>query len=622
MGFLGKSLDVNLTDGKARISNLSEEMVRKFLGGRGLNGWLLYQNVGQSVDPLGPENVLIMSCGLLTGTAVPASSRFHVSSRSPLTGLLGSSNVGAGFGAEMRSSGFQCILIRGRAKRPVTLWIHDENGEIIDAGSLWGLDTWETQKRMKSDLGDENLKIMAIGQGGENLVLFACIMTERDHAAGRTGMGAVMGSKNLKAIVVRGQKKRVTMNQSSASVIKSYIRQIKNSPRFQKVSTYGSAADIRWTNEMGILATRNYRDAQFEGADKIDGENIQKYVTRLRSCYRCPVHCKADIRINKGKFKGTEGTRPEFEPIIALGSKCGLNDVEALLYLCDLCSRLGIDTLSTGSVIAFAMDLYDRGILTEEDTGGIDLTWGNDEAMEKLIHQIVRRKGFGGILSQGVRQAARIIGRGSEGFAYHVKGLELTGYDPRGLMGTALGYAVSSRGGDFTSVYATPEYRWSSEKAEKQLGTRQAADRFSVEGKAALIKRCMIASAVLDSLGICKVPALTLIGDFDLKNEAALTASLTGWAVDSEGLLDVGERIVNVERLFNLRNGADAGDDRISEKFIEQAIDKGPSEGHTVLLEPMIKDFYRAMGWSASGYPSEEKLKALDLLGVPKMVRK
>jgi aldehyde:ferredoxin oxidoreductase len=372
---------------------------------------------------------------------------------------------------------------------------------------------------------------------------------------------------------------------------------------------------------MGILATRNYRDVQFEGADDIDGRTLKKYVSRTKGCYRCPVRCKADTVLTDGKFKDLQGTRPEFEAIIALGSKCGLKDTQALLYLCDLCSRLGIDSISTGSVIAFAMDLYDRGILTAKDTEGVDLTWGNHEAMETIMWQIVRRERLGGILSHGVQQAAWIIGQGSETFAYHTKGLELTGYDPRGLMGTALSYAVSSRGGDFTSVYATAEYLWPPEKAEREIGSRHAVDRFSPDGTATLIKRCMIVSAVLDSLGICKVPALTLIGDFNLKNEAALTSALTGWGVDAEYLLRCGERIVTVERLFNLRNGATGADDRLPDKFLEEAVTQGPTEGQTVRLTPMLERFYRVMGWDEAGYPLEEKLASLNLRYTPGVPR-
>lgn len=617
MKSLGKILDVNLTDSRITISDLREELVEKFFGGRGLSVWFLYENIAQGVNPLGPENVLILSCGFLTGTAAPSSSRLHVGSKSPLTGLLGSSNVGGGFGAMLRSCGFQSILIRGRARRPVYLWIHDERAEIVEANLLWGLDTSETDSRLKRDLRDDKVGIMTIGPGGENLVLFASIISDRDHAAGRTGMGAVMGSKHLKAIVVRGGKGNATSDPSALSSVQDYIQRIKNSPLYQRYSTYGIAGSVKPADKMGVLGTRNYRNVRFEGTDRISGEKLYEYVTRPKSCHRCPVHCKAEIKIPHGKFSGTEGVRPEFETIMALGSKCGLNDTEALIYLSNLCNHLGIDTNSTGSVIAFAMDLYDRGILSLEDTRGIDLTWGNSEAMEKLIHQIARREGLGAILSQGVRRAAIIIGKGSERFAYHVKGLELPGSDPRGLMGTALGYAVSTRGADFSNVYALPECRWSPEKAEAEFGIREVADRFSTEGKGVLVRRSMIVCAAIDCLGICKVPALSIIGDFDLKNEAALTKSLSGEEFGYEDLFQIGERVLNLERLFDLRHGATSADDRIPDKFVQEPIDEGPGEGKKVEgLEATVKGFYRAMGWDEEGVPSQEKLESLGLSNV------
>ena len=613
LGFLGRRVDVNLSDGTIRASDLPEERVLAFLAGRGLNAWLLYQATRPPVAPLGPENVLILSCGLLTGAGAPVSSRLHVSAMSPLTGILGSSNVGGAFATQLHASGFQCLLIHGRAQRPVLLYIHHGAAEILDATRLWGQDTWETTDRLKHDLGHDRLCVMTIGPGGENLVPFACIMADRDHAAGRTGMGAVMGSKNLKAIAVRGEDHRRAVEPLARETVRSYLSAVRTSPRYQTVSTYGGSGDIRWAHEKGILATRNYREAQFESVDQIDGRTLQKYVTRLKSCPRCPVHCKADVLINHGEFEGLGGTRPEFETIIALGSKCGLRHTEALLYLSNLCSRLGIDTVSTGGVIAFAMDVHDRGILGKQKSDGLDLAWGNHRTMTTLIHQIVARKGLGGILSHGVGKAAPIIGRGAQRFAYHTKGLELTGYDPRALMGTALAYAVSTRGGDFTSVYPIAEYRWSPEEAMKQVGAADAVDPASPKGKGVLVKRAMITSAALDALGLCKIPVLTLMEGFDLKKEATLTKALTGWDIDGDTLLHIGERIATVERLFNLRSGGRPEDDTLPQTFIEEPIGHGPTEGRHVLLDPMVRDFYTAMGWDETGYPLEETLDALDL---------
>ncbi|MFB0546938.1 MAG: aldehyde ferredoxin oxidoreductase family protein [Anaerolineae bacterium] len=611
--FLDQILTIDLTQREIQISDFREELAKKYLGGRGLNSWQIFKHIAKGTEPLSPENHLVFSCGLLTGTGVPASSRLHVSARSPLTGLLGSSNVGGHFGAELRGAGFQGILIRGRSEKPVFLWIKGGEVEIRDAGRLWGQDAWRTQTSLKEMLNDSRVKIMAIGQGGENAVRYACIMTDRGHSAGRTGMGAVMGAKNLKAIAVRGEKSRREWGHSARAVVRSYLDQIVNAPRYGIYAKYSNTVFVAWADQMGMLATRNYRQAQFEDVEKIDGRRIIDYVTKPRSCYRCPVHCKADLKIERGRFAGTEGDRPDIEPIVALGSKCGLSDVEAVLYLYNLCGQLGIDVISTGSALAFAMDLYERGIISKGETDGLELTWGNDEAMEAMIGKIARREGFGNVLAEGVRQASQIIGRGSEEFAYHSKGLELTAFDPRGAMGTALGYAVSTRGGDFTSVYATPEFRWDPERAKVEFGTERAADRFSIEGKGRLVKRAMIVSAVLDSLGLCKVPILSIICDFDLKSEAELTSALTGWQMEADDLLTIGERILNVEKLFNLRHGGDKEGDKIPDKFTREVLSHGAARGKTVDIEPMVREFYATMGWDTSGNPTPEKLKELDL---------
>ena len=601
----GKLLDVNLTDGRINILNISEKLTRKFIGGLGINVWFLHKNVNKNVDPLAPENVLLLSCGLLTGMGAPASSRVHLNSKSPLTGLMASSNLGGKFGKKLRINGFQSILIRGRAQKPVYIWIRNGVPGISNASSIWGLETFETENFLKANLGDKTLETIAIGPGGENLVLFASVVHDRDHVAGRSGLGAVMGSKNLKAIVVQAQKRKIKIDPSAASVFKKYVQQIMGSPSYKNISKYGISSFVKSANEAGYLATRNFRNVQFEDADKIDGRKLYEYVTRLKSCYKCPVHCKADTKIVGGKFSG-DGCRPEYESAMSLGSKCGMNNPEALIHLNTLCNRLGVDTISTGSVIAFAIDLYDRGIVTIKDTGGMELGWGNVDAMEELIYQTVRREGFGDILAQGVRKASQKIGRGSEKFAYHIKGLEMPGIDPRGAMGTALGYAVSMRGADWSSVYPAPEYHWSPERAQEELGNNQAANRFSTEGKGSLIKRTMCASAALDSLGICKFPALSLIEEYNLKNEAELTAALTGWDVDSDNLLRAGERILNFQRLFNLMHGANSADDKLPDKFLEDGADQGPAKGKTVDLKPMLRDFYRTMGWDNEGVPTDQ----------------
>ena len=569
MDTLGQILDIDLTTNTWKLAEHPPELARTYLGGRGLNVHFLYDQLPVDIDPLGPENLLILSCGLLTGTAVPSSARLNVNALSPLTGLLGSSNIGGGFGAQLRSNGFQSVIVRGRSAKPVYLYINGDSIQIRTAEYLWGLDTWETQDRLNAQFGSRKIKVLTIGPGAENGSLFGCIMSDRDHAAGRTGMGTVMGSKNLKAIVIKKQRPKIPYRSSGKlrEAVKRYSRKIVEAPHFKEMSTHGGAGYVTWADELGILATRNYRENTFEAAERINGHHLQDHTVRRRSCPRCPIQCKADLEFSHGKYKGMQAVRPEFEPMLSLGSKCGLSDLDTVVFLDNLCSRFGLDCISAGNTIAFAMDLFDRGIISLQDTGGLDLTWGNGDAMETLIRQMAAGEGFGKILAMGVRRASQVIGRGSDHYAPHVKGLELAGYHPNNIMGTALGYAVASRGADFNDVFATLEYKWRPDENTPSTDARKAPDLHSIHGKAELVRKSRIIGTVLDSLGMCKVPVLCLICSYDLANEAELAAVVTGWPIDASSLFLSGERIVNLERLFNLRHGGSAADDRLPDMF-------------------------------------------------------
>jgi aldehyde:ferredoxin oxidoreductase len=476
------------------------------------------------------------------------------------------------------------------------------------------LDTRQTDSAVKALVGDEKAEILTIGTAGENLVRYACIMAGVDHSAGHTGMGAVMGSKRLKAISVSSTRRAEKSSTEAMLAVREYVKSIRDSvSRYRDYSQLGSSGDVLELNEMGLLGTRNYRSMQLEGAERIDGRNLKSYVVRNITCPRCVVHCKAEVELKEGKHKGFRGGRPEYETVIDLGALCGLTDPEALMYLSNLCNILGLDTISTGSVIAFAMDLYDRKILSIEQTDGIDLTWGNADAMEQVMNRIAARQGIGDILADGVFRAAPRIGKGAEKYAYHVKGVELYGSDPRGMMGTALSYAVSMRGGDFTSVYPVPEFRYTEERAENEFGTRQAADRLATGGKGALVRYCLVVSSIIDSIGICKVPALTIAGNYDLEKETRLIGALTGLDLTKERLLYIGERIVNMEKLFNLRFGATSDLDTLPEKFLDDPIGEGPSKGAKVDLKPMVQDFYERMGWDERGVPRRETRAAFNL---------
>lgn len=600
---LGKILTVDLSTHSMKTQPLDMEVARHYLGGRGLNVWRLRRCIDSTTDPLGPDNVLIMSCGLLTGTAVPASSRLHLGARSPQTGLLGSSNVGGHFGAALRAAGFQIVEITGRSDAPVYLWIDEDGAAIRDASALWGLDTRAVAEALGAQNG--NAKNLMIGVGGENLVRYASINTEDGHAAGRTGLGAVMGSKYLKAVAIAHKPDRRPTAPAVRALMREYALSIRSAESYEIYAEYSNSSYLNWVNEQGILGTRNFQQAQFEGAERVDGSKLTPYVKKAKSCHRCPVHCKAEVKFNFGRFEQLIGERPDIEPLMAFGPKVGVDDPEAVLYLHSLANTYGIDVISTGGVLAFAIDLYRRGILKSEDTDGVVLDWGDADAMGILMGQIARREGLGDLLADGVRDAAQRIGRGAEHYAYHSKGLELPGYDPRGALGAALGFAVSNRGADFTSVYPTLEFYWTPQQGEAAFGTTQAVNPLSPEGKGALVQYASIVSAVLDALGICKVPVLSIMGDFTLDKEARLAAALTGWGLTAESLFQVGYHIVTEERHFNLMCGLTREDDDLPAKFAEEPVPDGPTRGQTVSLEVMLRDFYAAMGWDSEGHPPD-----------------
>ncbi|WP_319407092.1 aldehyde ferredoxin oxidoreductase family protein [uncultured Desulfosarcina sp.] len=607
----GDLLEVNLDEGVCSRRPISDALIARFLGGRGFNVGYLFEHLPTGTDPMGPDNMLLFSCGLLTGSRAPAASRLHLNALSPLTGLIGSSNVGGYAGAWLRSTGLLSIVIRGRSSTPIYLYISDAGAEIRDAGAYWGLDAVDTQDRIAGDLARENLQILAIGTAGESGARFACIVTGKDHAAGRTGLGAVMGAKHLKAVVIeKGTLKPFEDRRHLiGSVVKAYVRQIKASPDYETFSRFGGAGYIKWADDMGVMGTRNYRQKRFEMVDQVDGRQLIKDKLRSSGCYRCPVQCKADLKFKSGPMKGQTATRPEFEPMINLGSKCGLGDLQALVRLDNLCTRLGLDSTSAATAIAFAMDLFERGILTVADTDGMTLGWGDGAAMETLIRQMAAGTGVGGILAQGVKRAAAIIGKDAEKFAAHVKGLELTAYHPAAILGSALGYAVSSRGGDYNNVYASLEHRWPAEKGAEAFGSADSVDRRKPTGKGRLVRRAVLVNIIVDSLGLCKVPTLSLLGAFDLENEAVLASAITGLSLYAEDLFHIGDRIAAMERLFNLKHAPEMDEDRLPDMFF---LDGDTVLSQTVMTQ-MLREFYMAMGWDENGRPLNEKLGALDI---------
>lgn len=596
-------LSIDLKHRTSTVAAIDPAIMDSVSGGRGYNVWYLLKHLPSGADPLGPENILLFSCGLLTGTAAPAAARLHISGLSPQTRLLGSSNIGGEFGARLRAAGYLSLIVRGKSPDPVLLVIDQDRVRLVAADSYWGLDTWQTRERIACDFGP-NAQALCIGPAGENQVRFACIMNGLDHAAGRTGLGAVMGSKNFKGVVIAGSGSGKPKSSGEArEAARCFVRKIKESPYCKEFSRHGGAGSVPWCNDLGIMPGKNFQKNRFQGAKSIDGRLLTQQIQRWTSCHRCPIGCKAELKTSQETSGAKKATRPEFESMVNLGARCGLSDINAVVHLDNLCNRLGLDCISAAGVMAFAMELFEKNILSLEDTQGLDLSWGRAAVMEELLQQITDHKGLGRYLALGVKEASRLIKGGSEAFAYEVKGLELSAYHPREIKGTALGYAVSSRGGDFNTLYASLEYNWTEEQALEAFGTKEGVDLKSTNGKGKLIKRAAIVNAVLDCLGLCKLPTLSLLADFSLELEAGLCSGVRGDVLTAQDLFTLGERVINLERLFNHTQGASHLDDTLPDFFFQT------ETGRKNWLEPMVQDFYREMGWDQEGNPVDPILE-------------
>jgi aldehyde:ferredoxin oxidoreductase len=593
-------IEVDLSAGTTTGRTLTDTFGRDWVGGRSINAALMAGKLSQPIDPLGPDNDLLLSCGLLTGTAAPASSRLHINAVSPLTGLLGSSNIGGNFGRRLRASGYDGIIVRGVSARPVCLEIGRSAVRLNDAARLWGLDTYQTQDRLDQQYEKGTIDSLVIGPAGENLVAFACIVCNKDHTAGRTGLGAVMGAKRLKAIVLspHGSLRRSPVTPFAKAAVADYAKRIVQSADYRIFSRRGGAGYVQWAHDKGYLGARNFGQRRLEGDSVFDDAVLDDTLRERRGCRGCPVHCKAVLQVQSGS-SAQRLFRPEFESMINLGAKCGLKHTAAIIELDNLCTCLGLDSTSTGTSIAFAMQMAEKGLLRERHTGGLKMAWGDAGAMREMILQMAAGTGLGGFLARGVRHAAAEIGRGADKYAAQVKGLELTAYHPAALLASALGYAISSRGGDYNNVYASLEHRWTPEMAAAAFGTAKAIDPAAWQGKGRLVHRAVLVNIMIDSLGICKVPALSMIGTFDLVPEAELTAAITGRPVVPEQLMAVAQQVATLERWINLRLGMRPDQDDLPEMFFQGP---GPTIDRNDFLR-MRDEFYEAIGWDCTGLP-------------------
>jgi aldehyde:ferredoxin oxidoreductase len=592
-GMTGKIVRVDLTTGTARKEALSLRDLERFLGGRGLGAALLYRELQPGIDPLSPENKLIFSTGPLTGSGLPGTAKYVVQTKSPLTEIYLLSVSSRHFGTELKKCGFDLLIVEGKAPAPVYLYIHDETVEVRDAAALWGLTTDYTEQLVREEVPGD-VQVACIGPAGENLVRYACIINQR-RAAGRGGAGAVMGSKNLKAIAVRGsQRVQLADPEAYRALLKQAVSEIQNDPKTEVFKQFGTTGNVSSMNELGIMPFRNWQRTHSPIADHISGDVMREhYAIKPTNCHPCLAWCTKLCAAKEGPYAGTVSEGPEYETIYAFGGSCEIDRFGAIIYADSFCDRYGLDTMSAGITLGFAAECYERGLLGPSDTDDRELRFGDHKGVMELLHDIVYRRGFGNLLAEGTRRMAEQIGQGSEAFAMHVKGLELGGYDPRGAKGMALIYACGPRGGcHHASGYIIPQEVFSGKY-----------DRFSPSGKGALAKQGREQRVLLDSTILCsfnRVHKPTL---------AALISTATGLDFSLDKLLLLAERVSNVERAFNVREGVRRKDDTLPPRLLTE-----PLNGQVVELDLLLDDFYTVCGWDVTtGIPTEEKLNQLGL---------
>ena len=594
-GFQGKILRVDLSTGNWKTEELDEAIAKKFVGGRGLGTWIMTNEVDPGVDALSPENKLIMITGPLTATPTPTGGRYMVVTKSPLTGTIASSNSGGYWGAELKMAGYDLIIFEGKSEKPVYLVIEDDKIELRDAAHLWGKLVSETTYVIEKETVAKT-KVLTIGPAGESLSKIAAVMNDVSRAAGRSGVGAVMGSKNLKAIAVRGTGKvQIADEAKLKEVVKICTAKIKeNGVTGQGLPAYGTAVLVNIINENGVFPTNNFQTAQFPQAESISGEALaEKYLTKKDPCYRCPIACGRYCKVDD-----IEGGGPEYETIWAFGGDCGVSDLPSVIKANYWCNEYGLDTISAGATIAAAMELYQRGMIKEEELDGVSLEFGNNEAVIEWTKRMGQRKGLGDKMAEGSYRMADSYGMAE--LSMSVKKQELPAYDPRAIQGQGLQYATSNRGGCHVRGYLiSPEI----------IGMPEKLDRFSIEGKAQWAKIFQDLTALIDSTGLCLFTSFAMGAQ---EYADMLNATLgTEWTADDA--LAAGERIWNIERLFNLGAGIDPSQDTLPKRLLEDPIPEGPSVGNITQLSKMLPQYYELRGWGNDGIPQKERLNTLGL---------
>ena len=632
-GYSGRILRVDLGSGRISAEEPDAAFYRLYLGGKGFGTYFLTREIPGGADPLGPGNKLVFAVGPAAGAPLPGFARFTVAARSPLTGGYGEGEAGGFWGAELKRAGFDGIIVEGLAANPVYLWVYDGRAELREASHLWGRSTGATERAVREELGDDLVRVASIGPGGEKLVRYACIMHEGRNAVGRCGMGAVMGSKRLKAIAVRGTHRLELYDPGTVNKISRWFGQeYLQNPLTHSLHTLGTANLVAGLNAGSILPTRNFSAGQFEGWEAISGENLEQTVVQGKwGCFACPVRCKRAVawpgwgessRGSRGiaESPGETGTvaGPEYETLAAFGSNLGVSDVATIIRANWVCNEAGIDTISAGGTIALAMECYQRGLLTSRDTGGMDLRFGNAGVVVPLLLQITRREGLGDLLAEGARRLAEHLGGRALDFAVQVKGLELAMHDPRGKWGVGLGYAVAEHGGDhMTAVHDTMFIRqgsWGLEQAAP-LGIWQSMEPQALgPDKVRAYFYLNLWWEALKALGVCFF-CVAPRGLLPVNRVVEAVQAVTGWNISLWEILKVGERVGNLARIFNLREGFTPADDTLPPRLAESSgeMPRGLPGIPPAGLERAVAMYYRIKGWDERGRPGTAKLEELGI---------
>lgn len=615
-GIGGEIIWVDLTKGSIEKQPVDEKTVREYLLGAGYLSRVLTDEIPVGIDPLSPKNILGIATGLLTGSMFPQASRHTIAALSPLTDIWGESHAAGFWGAELKFAGYDAIFFRGASKTPVYLNIRDSEVDLLDAEEIWGKDVFETDDWLHDKHG-RACRTLAIGQAGENLVRFAAIMNDRDRASARSGLGAVMGSKKLKAICVRGHGKLEVGDPKNylAKMDEFYKRMLAN-PFTPERARFGTTNLIELMNHIGRLPSYNMRQGVFEGFENISGERItEEYLIKPRSDWSCLQRCGRYTAVRKGPYAYIGGS-PEFESQSSLGSRCGNDNVESVLYSHHLANMYGMDTISLGATISWAMEAYERGILTDEDTGGLDLTWGNHETIVKLTEMIAFRQGIGDLLAEGSYRAAQRIGKGSEEFVMAVKKQEIAGQEPRAQKSMGLAAVTAARGADHLYAFPVLDEAGFDDEIKRRFGEQylpEMTDRLSPKYKGIMVKECEDYMVVVESLGLCKY-GTQIPPEFYYEDVAEAVRIHNGLDFTVEELQLIGERIVNLNRMFNVSRGITKKDDALPDRLTKEPAPLGPPKGQVVELDIMLDEYYRERGWDPeTGIPFDSTLERLGL---------